>query len=110
MFLIELTKPLDEINRLMKAHVQFLESGFRAGVFIAAGRQQPRVGGIILACACGRAKLDALMRWIPLSSRVLRRTGWSSSARASTTPTSACSPTRAHVQLVRKVIDSLTNW
>lgn len=40
MFLIELTKPLDEINRLMKAHVQFLESGFRAGVFIAAGRQQ----------------------------------------------------------------------
>lgn len=61
MFLIELTKPLDEINHLMKAHVQFLKSGFRAGVFIAAGRQQPRVGGIILACACGRAKLDALM-------------------------------------------------
>ena len=29
MFLIELTKPLDEINRLMKAHVQFLKSGFQ---------------------------------------------------------------------------------
>jgi hypothetical protein len=44
MFLIELTKPLDEINRLMKAHVQFLESGFRAGVFIAACRQQHALG------------------------------------------------------------------
>ncbi|MFP6646204.1 MAG: YciI family protein [Candidatus Latescibacterota bacterium] len=93
----------------MKAHVQFLESGFQAGVFIAAGRQQPRVGGIILACACGRANLDALMAVDPFvesGAASYRMVEFRSSLHHA--DFKACSPTRVHVRLVRKVIDSLT--
>ena len=67
MFVITLTyvKPLKEIDALMNAHVAFLETQFHKGTFVAAGRQDPRVGGIILARNSTRAALDALMRQDP---------------------------------------------
>jgi uncharacterized protein YciI len=63
MFVVMLTyeKPLGEIDRLMPPHVAFLEECFRAGVFLAAGRQQPRRGGVILATAGSREDLEAIM-------------------------------------------------
>jgi uncharacterized protein YciI len=33
----------------MKAHVDWLEIGFDQGVFLLAGRRNPRTGGVILA-------------------------------------------------------------
>ena len=41
--------PLAEVDALMKAHVDWLEIGFDQGVFLLAGRRNPRTGGVILA-------------------------------------------------------------
>jgi uncharacterized protein YciI len=75
MFLILLSyeRPLAEIDRRMAAHVAFLEECYRAGVFLASGRQVPRRGGVILAVSPSRADLEALMRHDPFVSEGLAR-------------------------------------
>jgi uncharacterized protein YciI len=67
MFVVLLTyeRSLAEIDRTMKEHVAFLEEGYRAGRFIASGRQVPRRGGVILAVAASRDELDAVMQRDP---------------------------------------------
>ncbi len=67
MFVVRLTyeKPLGEIDRLMRPHVAFLEECFRAGVFLAAGRQQPRTGGVILATGDSQEDLETIMQHDP---------------------------------------------
>lgn len=54
MFLMNLTyvKPLEEIERLLPAHIRFLEEGYAQGKFLCSGRKEPRTGGVIL-CTCG---------------------------------------------------------
>ncbi|MDR3433085.1 MAG: YciI family protein [Rouxiella aceris] len=42
-------RPLEEIDRYIADHVQWLNQGYEAGVFLASGRRVPRVGGVILA-------------------------------------------------------------
>ncbi len=42
--MIRYVRPLDEIDGLMREHVRFLEECYRAGVFLASGRQVPRTG------------------------------------------------------------------
>jgi uncharacterized protein YciI len=49
LILLRYIVPLDEIDRLMSAHVAWLEKGYAEGIFLAAGRQVPRTGGVILA-------------------------------------------------------------
>jgi uncharacterized protein YciI len=51
MFIVTLTylKPVEEIDALMRAHIDWLESGYACGLFIASGRRVPRTGGVILA-------------------------------------------------------------
>ncbi|HEX5042015.1 MAG TPA: YciI family protein [Candidatus Polarisedimenticolaceae bacterium] len=75
MFVVLLTyqRPLSEIDRRMRAHVAFLEQGYRAGVFVASGRQVPRTGGVILAVAPGREDLAALMELDPFVREGLAR-------------------------------------
>jgi uncharacterized protein YciI len=67
MFVIVLTytKPLAEVDRLMRSHVAFLEEGYRSGLFLASGRQVPRRGGVILAVARDRTSLEAVMEQDP---------------------------------------------
>ena len=54
MFLFHLTyvKPLEEIERLLPAHIQFLDEFYAKGKFLCSGRKEPRTGGVIL-CRCG---------------------------------------------------------
>lgn len=47
--LLTYVAPLDDVDRQMKAHVDWLEVGFDEGVFLVAGRRTPRTGGVILA-------------------------------------------------------------
>lgn len=67
MFVVLLTykRPLAEIDATMKAHVAFLEEEYRAGRFIASGRQVPRQGGVILAVAASREELEGSMQRDP---------------------------------------------
>jgi uncharacterized protein YciI len=67
MFVVLLTyeRPLAEIDRAMRAHVTFLEEGYRAGLFLASGRQVPRRGGVILAVAPSPEALESFMQRDP---------------------------------------------
>lgn len=75
MFVVLLTyqRPLAEIDRTMRAHVTFLEEGYRAGLFLASGRQVPRQGGVILALAASRDALEAFMQRDPFVREGLAR-------------------------------------
>lgn len=75
MFLVLLTyeRPLAEVDRRMGAHVAFLEECYRAGIFLASGRQVPRSGGVILAVAASRADLETVMERDPFVREGLAR-------------------------------------
>ena len=49
LILLTYVAPLGEVDAQMKAHVDWLEVGFDEGVFLLAGRRNPRTGGVILA-------------------------------------------------------------
>jgi len=53
MFIIDLhyIVPLEELDKHMEAHVQYLDKYYKQNIFIASGRKVPRSGGIILALA-----------------------------------------------------------
>ena len=53
MFIIDLNYivPVEELDKHMDAHVQYLQKYFDKKVFVTAGRKVPRTGGIILALA-----------------------------------------------------------
>lgn len=57
--------PLESIDKLLPAHVAFLDEHFAAGMFLAAGRQVPRTGGVILAQAESREALDVVLEQDP---------------------------------------------
>ena len=48
LILLTYVVPLDKVDAQMKAHVSWLEKGFAEGLFLVAGRQKPRTGGVIL--------------------------------------------------------------
>lgn len=53
MFILLLTyiKPIEEVNKVLDSHVTFLEKYYSLQKFICSGRQNPRVGGVILCTA-----------------------------------------------------------
>jgi uncharacterized protein YciI len=51
-------KPLDEVNRLLPAHREFLDRYYEAGLFIASGPIEPRTGGVILTVDAPRDTID----------------------------------------------------
>ena len=67
MFVIELvyTAALSEIDARMKAHVNYLNKYYAAGVFLISGRKIPRDGGIILAVGKTKSELQAIVREDP---------------------------------------------
>lgn len=51
-FQFDLCEPLEEIERLLPAHIRFLDACYEQGKFLCSGRKEPRTGGVIL-CICG---------------------------------------------------------
>jgi Uncharacterized protein conserved in bacteria len=47
--LVTYTAPLSRIDELLAEHRAWLARQYQAGTFIAAGRQVPRTGGVILS-------------------------------------------------------------
>ncbi|WP_428951048.1 YciI family protein [Streptomyces sp. cg35] len=62
MFVLELTytAPLESVDALLDAHRAWLDEQFGAGVFLAAGRKEPREGGIIIAAGADRATIERI--------------------------------------------------
>ncbi|RKT52612.1 YciI family protein [Saccharothrix australiensis] len=71
--LLEYIKPLDEVDYALPEHVDWLNKQYEAGRFLVSGRQVPRVGGVIIARAMPRGKLDALLATDPFAIRKLAR-------------------------------------
>lgn len=61
------TAPLDAVDAHMKAHVAWLERAIDAGVLLIAGRQVPRVGGVLVFRG-RRAEVEALAATDPFVS------------------------------------------
>ncbi len=53
MFIFNLTyiKPILEVEKMLPAHISYLEENYNTKKFICSGRKVPRTGGIIL-CNC----------------------------------------------------------
>ncbi|MET7285277.1 YciI family protein [Streptomyces sp. NPDC005573] len=60
MFVLELTytAPLDAVDAALEAHVAWLNEQYDKGYFLASGRKVPRDGGVILAVAEDRARIE----------------------------------------------------
>jgi uncharacterized protein YciI len=67
MFVIELTykAPLEQIDAHMAPPVAFLKKYYADGTFLVSGRKVPRDGGIILAVAESRKRLQAIIEEDP---------------------------------------------
>ena len=67
MFIAILTykKPLEEVDRFLQAHRDFLAVHYAAGDLIISGPQTPRVGGVIMLKADSRAAVDAILAQDP---------------------------------------------
>ncbi|WP_338702427.1 YciI family protein [Streptomyces sp. Q6] len=62
MFVLELTytAPIERVDALLEAHRAWLDGHFAAGTFLAAGRKEPRDGGIIIAAGDDRRAVEQL--------------------------------------------------
>ena len=51
MLILSLTyiAPLNQVDRHIEAHMEWVKAGYDSGMFLASGRKDPRTGGIILA-------------------------------------------------------------
>ncbi|MFG3205710.1 YciI family protein [Streptomyces sp. NPDC048192] len=67
MFVLELTytAPLDAVDALLPDHVAWLEEQYEKGLFLASGRMEPRDGGVILAVAEDRARIEKIVAGDP---------------------------------------------
>ncbi|MFG2868431.1 YciI family protein [Streptomyces sp. NPDC048338] len=62
MFVLELTytAPVERVDALLDAHVEWLDAQYAAGVFVASGRKNPRDGGVILAAGVDRGTIEKI--------------------------------------------------
>lgn len=69
MFIAILTykKPLEEVDRYLAAHREYLAQHYSAGDFITSGPQTPRVGGVIMIKADNRGAVDAILAEDPFN-------------------------------------------
>lgn len=54
-------KPLEEIDRVLPAHREFLDRHYKSGLFIVSGPLNPRTGGVILTADVPREQIDAVL-------------------------------------------------
>jgi uncharacterized protein YciI len=73
MHIVTLTYVADlaEIDASLRDHVAWLDENHSDGVFLASGRQEPRLGGVILADGITRDELDGRLALDPLNQRGL---------------------------------------
>ena len=63
MFLIDINYivPLEEVDKQMEGHKQYLQKYFDQKIFIVAGRKVPRTGGLILAIADSKETVEKII-------------------------------------------------
>lgn len=63
MFIIDLNyiAPLEELDKHMFDHVQYLKKYYEENVFLASGRKVPRTGGVILCIADSEQEVNRII-------------------------------------------------
>ncbi|MDO4643442.1 MAG: YciI family protein [Cardiobacteriaceae bacterium] len=63
MFVIDIryTAGLDEIERHLAGHREYLDHYYAEGIFLLSGRKEPRSGGVIIAHATNRAEIEKIV-------------------------------------------------
>jgi len=65
--ILKYKKPLEEVDRFLQAHRDYLAEHYAAGNFISSGPQTPRVGGVIMIKAENRIAVDAIIAQDPFN-------------------------------------------
>jgi len=65
--ILKYVKPLEEIDQHLAAHREFLDANFNQKKFICSGRQNPRVGGVIIANVDGIDEAKTIAQKDPFS-------------------------------------------
>ena len=63
--IVEYVVPLERIDEVRPAHVEYLRRHYADGTFLVSGRQDPPAGGVILAADVDRDRLDAIIATDP---------------------------------------------
>lgn len=63
MFVIMLSylKPLEAVEKELERHLAFLDKYYESGNFFCSGRQNPRVGGVILCKAKDKDEVEKII-------------------------------------------------
>jgi uncharacterized protein YciI len=67
--LLNYIKPLDEVEKELEAHRTYLNKYYSLQKFICSGRQNPRVGGVILSNAENREEVETIIQEDPFYSK-----------------------------------------
>ena len=63
--MLEYIQPLDAVDAVIPAHVDYLKRYYAEGIFLASGRKVPRTGGVILARSESREALMEILHEDP---------------------------------------------
>jgi uncharacterized protein YciI len=63
--LVTYTKPIEEIDKVLVPHRQFLDTLYADGILLASGPQNPRTGGVLVAKGMDRGVLESLLKADP---------------------------------------------
>jgi len=55
-------KPLEEVERWLPEHREFLDRQYAAGHFIVSGPMEPRKGGVIVTADISRDQIERIMQ------------------------------------------------
>lgn len=69
---LEYVADLSQVDAALNAHNAWLDVQYRAGLFLASGRREPRVGGVILARG-ERSEVEAAVSEDPFGIQGLAR-------------------------------------
>lgn len=63
MFIVSLTytSPIEDIERFLSEHVEYLDAQYASGHFQLSGRKVPRTGGLIIATVNSREELELIL-------------------------------------------------
>ena len=59
--------PIEEVEKHLNEHVEFLKGQYEAGNFIASGRKVPRTGGVILSNMKNKNELEQVLAQDPFN-------------------------------------------
>jgi uncharacterized protein YciI len=73
MYIISLTYKvsLEEVDRYLEEHIEYLNRQYEMGNFLASGRKVPRTGGIILSNVPDKDKLSQILEEDPFKKNEL---------------------------------------